>query len=199
MTKQVLFGTTNPAKVDHLREVLEPLPIEVLSPQDLGIAVDVREDGRSPEENAALKARGYFALVHIPTLATDAGLYIERLPAEKQPGLFVRRIQGTDRHVTDEEVRDYYARELDRVGGESAGIWQVAAVLVVSADKVFSQCASLQIRLTARASPVRIPGAPLSSLTTDPATGRYYSEMSYTERPGFEWLREFVQQHLAEL
>jgi len=31
------------------------LPIEILSPGDLGIATDVEEDGKTPEENAEIK------------------------------------------------------------------------------------------------------------------------------------------------
>jgi XTP/dITP diphosphohydrolase len=195
----VLFGTTNQAKVDHLRELLESLPIEILSARDLGIEIDVREDGRSPEENAAIKARAYFARSSIPTLATDAGLYIEGLPDEKQPGMFIRRIHGSDQRVTDDEALEYYVTELDRVGGESTGIWRIAIVLVISPDKAFSQSASLETQLTSRGSDVRIPGAPLSSLTFDPTTRRYYSEMSYKERPGFQWMLEFMQRHLDEL
>lgn len=108
--KQVLFGTTNQAKVDHLRELFEPLPIEILSARDLGIDIDVREDGRSPEE-------------------------IEGLPDEKQPGMFIRRIHGSDQKVTDDEAIEYYVTELDRVGGESTGIWRIAIVLVISQTK----------------------------------------------------------------
>ncbi|MBU0492355.1 MAG: hypothetical protein KKA73_29240 [Chloroflexi bacterium] len=181
MKKRVLLGTTNPAKAGHVRALLEPLPIEMLSARDLGIDIVVREDGCTLEENAVIKARAYFARSHIPTLATDAGLYIERLPAEKQPGMFVRRIHGGDHRVSDEEVLAYYAHELGQVGGESAGVWQLAIALVVSPDKTFSQSGSRRTVFTSRPSDTRIPGAPLSSLTLDPATRRYYSEIAYRE------------------
>jgi hypothetical protein len=36
-------------------------------------------------------------------------------------------------------------------------------------------------------------------LTVEPVTGRYYSEMAFKERPGFEWIPEFVKRHLVEL
>jgi len=73
MRKQILLGTTNQAKLDIVRTAVEFLPIEVLTLDDLGIDVDVREDGRSTEENAEKKARAYFAEAHIATLATDGG------------------------------------------------------------------------------------------------------------------------------
>ena len=53
-----------------------------------------------------------------------------KFPEEKQPGVLVRRIYGIDRDATDEEVLDYYARELDKVGGESSGIWRGSIVVV---------------------------------------------------------------------
>lgn len=113
--------------------------------------------------------------------------------------MLIRRIHGSDQKVTDDEALEYYVTELDRLGGKSTGIWRIAIVLVISPDKVFSQSASLETWLTSRASDVRIPGAPLSSLTFDPTTRRYYSEMSYKERPGFQWMLEFMQRHLDEL
>jgi hypothetical protein len=43
------------------------------------------------------------------------------------------------------------------------------------------------------------PGAPLDALTVDPATGRYFSEMPWQERPDARWVFEFVSRHLDEL
>jgi 8-oxo-dGTP diphosphatase len=199
MKKQLLLGTTNQAKIKHIQELFEFVPIQILSLKDLNIDVNVREDGKSPEENAEKKAKAYFAQSCIPTLAIDAGLHIGKFPDEKQPGIFVRRIYGADRDVTDEQVLDYYARELDQVGGESPGTWKVSVVLVTATGKVFSRSAPVEITLTSKRSNVLIPGAPISSLSVDPATGRYYSEMTFRERPGFEWVVEFMEQHLGEL
>lgn len=199
MKKQVLLGTTNQAKVNIIREDLESLPIELLSLKDLNINVDVKEDGQSPEENAEKKAKAYFAASDIPTLAINAGLYIEKFSEEKQPRIFVRRIEGTDREVTDEQVLDYYIKELEKVGGESKGFFWVVFVLVVSNEKVFSQSYSLDLTLSSRRSDVLIPGAPLSSLSIDPVTGRYFSEMPYNKRPDSKWIFEFMKQHLETL
>ena len=199
MKKQIFFGTINQAKLDYFRELFQPLPVEILSPRDLNISLDVKEDGKSPKENAEKKARAYFAESNIPTLAIDGGLYIAKFPDEKQPGLMVRRIYGTDRDATDQEILDYYARELTQVGGESAGIWKVSIVLMTSENQVFSQSYSLQTVFTAEAKGAVTLGAPLNSLMIDPATGKYYSEMTWKERPDSRWIFEFVGQHLDEL
>ena len=45
----------------------------------------------------------FFAAAKIPTLSGDSGLYIEGLPEEEEPGIFVRRISGGQK-LTDDEV-----------------------------------------------------------------------------------------------
>ena len=109
-----MLGTTNQAKMNIVQAALESLPIEVLSLGDLNIHIDVREDGQSTEENAEKKVRAYFAEAHVPTLAIDGGLHIEKFPEDRQPGIFVRRISGFDGDATDEDVLDYYVREWTR-------------------------------------------------------------------------------------
>jgi inosine/xanthosine triphosphate pyrophosphatase family protein len=199
MKRRILLGTANQAKINRFRAYLATLPIEILSLGDLGIARDVEEDGKTPQENAEIKARAYFAESNIPTLAVDAGLTIERFPNEKQPGVFVRRIRGTGEAVSDEEILGYYARELDRIGGETVGKWEVGIALVTLGGKTFSHTFDLQARFTATRSAALKAGEPLSSLMTDPTTGKYYSELADEERPDSRWIREFVSEHLEEL
>jgi XTP/dITP diphosphohydrolase len=199
MEKRLLLGTTNQAKVHFVRVFLKSLPVEILSLEDLAIDVDVAEDGKTPQENAEKKARAYFSASGIPTLAIDAGLHVADFPDERQPGVYVRRICGVERAVTDEEVLGRYADALEQVGGASKGVWDVSLVLVASADRVFSRGYTFEAVLTSRASDVLLPGVPLSSLMIDPAAGQYYSEMPPEKRPDAHWILEFVTQHLDEL
>ena len=194
-----MLGTTNPAKVSIVRAALAPLPVEILTPVDLDMRIGVIEDGESTEENAEKKARAYFAAARMPTLAIDGGLHIEGLTGEKQPGVFVRRIQGYERDATDAEVLDYYARELAKLGGETVGIWEGSIALVVSDERVYADTFTFQATLTPKRKGGVTPGAPLDALTIDPATGRYYSEMTWQERPDCQWVFEFVRQHIDKL
>ena len=199
MERRILLGTANQAKISRFRAYLATLPIEILSPGDLGISTEVEEDGSTPQENAEIKARAYLAESNVPALAVDAGLTIEGFPSEKQPGVFVRRIRGTGEAVPDEEILEYYARELDRIGGQTVGRWEVGIALVTPGGKTFSHTFGLQARFTSVRSIALISGEPLSSLMTDPTTGKYYSEMADEERPDSRWIREFVSTHLEEL
>jgi len=197
--KRLLLGTTNPAKVDFVRTYLASLPISVLSLRELNIDLDVVEEGGTPEENARIKAQAYFAASRLPTLAIDAGLHIEKFAEEKQPGVFVRRLRTTGQSATDEALLDYYARELEGVGGQSHGVWDVAVALVISDTQVFARTFALHVLFTFRRSAVHIPGAPLSSLMIDPASGRYFAELSTAARPDAGPIRDFVRQYLDNI
>jgi len=197
--KRILLGTTNPAKINIVRAALETLPILVLTLRDLNINLFVKEDGQSTEENAQMKARAYFAASHVPTLAIDGGLYVEKFSLDKQPETLVRRIYGENRDATDEEVLEYYQKELCAVGGESAATWRGAMALMLAPEKMVSDTFFFKAILTSRRKGRGFPGAPLDALMIDPATGRYYTEMSWQEQPHTRWIGEFVKQYFEEL
>ena len=197
MKKRLLLGTSNPEKVLILRSALASLPIEVLSLADLGIDIDVEEDGASLEDNAEKKARVYSAVSGLPVLAIDGGLRIEELPEEKQPGVFVRRIPGVEK-PTDEEVLIYYERELGGVGGEGIAVWSGAMTLAISSERVFTRRFSFKAIMRSERKGRPMPGAPLNCLMIDPVSRKHYSEMAHEDRPDFEGYREFVEQHLSE-
>jgi inosine/xanthosine triphosphate pyrophosphatase family protein len=197
--KRILLGTTNPAKINIVRTALKTLPIMVLTLGDLNINYSVKEDGQTSEENAQLKARSYYDASHMPTLAIDGGLYIEKFSVDKQPETLVRRIYGENRDATDEEVLEYYQKELEAVGGESAATWRGAMALMLVPEKMYTDTFFFKATLTSRRKGRGFPGAPLDALMIDPTTGRYYSEMSWQERPHTRWIGEFVKRYISEL
>jgi len=197
--RQILFGTTNKAKIDLIRAYLNVLPVDVLSPKDLRIDIDVDENGLTPEENAQKKARMYFALARIPTFAIDAGLRIEKFPEEDQPGVFVRRVSGQNHHFSDGEIIRHYQRGLEKVGGTSPGTWYIAVSLMVSPEQVLTRRFILETWMTSHISKSLVPGAPLSSLMQDPITRKYYSEMSYAERPDSVLIAEIIRGYIERL
>lgn len=87
----MIFGTTNLAKYSRVRAILSSLPLEVISLQDARISIDVPENHNTPLENAIAKAKAYYQLSQLPTFSIDSGLYIDKFPVDKQPGVHVRR------------------------------------------------------------------------------------------------------------
>lgn len=84
MTKTVLLGTTNPAKIKRFEELLRGYAVRFYTLSDLHIEKEPRETGTTPWKNAELKAKfygQYFDLV----ICSDSGLYFDGLPAGGSP------------------------------------------------------------------------------------------------------------------
>lgn len=112
--KQVLFATGNVAKVKRFKDKLLAKGIELLSLKDLNLTLDVLENGTSAIENALIKARACQKMVDMPVMAMDDSLYLEGIPANLQPGLFFRRVNG--KSLTDEEMIGYYSNLVKEYG-----------------------------------------------------------------------------------
>ena len=85
---KLFYWTGNQSKLRNMRAILAGMPIELVTPADLGIQLPaVEENGATPLENAALKAAAYHAVSGLPSFSLDSGLYLEGVPAELQPVL----------------------------------------------------------------------------------------------------------------
>ena len=56
-----VLATHNPGKLKEMADILSGLGVEVVSPADVGISVDVEETGTTFAENAMLKAKAICA------------------------------------------------------------------------------------------------------------------------------------------
>lgn len=108
--KRLIFATGNADKMTEIREILRDLPIEVLSMKEVGIFVDVVEDGTTFEENARIKAQAIMQQCKEVVLADDSGLEIDYL--NKEPGIYSARYMGKD---TPYEVKNQSL--IDRLAG----------------------------------------------------------------------------------
>lgn len=54
--KQIFFSTSNQGKLNEVKKLASKYGIEIISPADLGIEIDVVEDGVTFKENAAKKS-----------------------------------------------------------------------------------------------------------------------------------------------
>jgi 8-oxo-dGTP diphosphatase len=196
---RILFGTTNRGKLEIIRAFLETLPVEVLSLADLNIQLDVPEDGATPEENAEIKARAYYSVARIPTLAIDAALHIRDFPPEKQPGVYVRRINGTTQEVSDQQMLTHYTHELDRIGGQSVAEWKIGLAFSISSARTLVDAYCFEVPILSRPSARLLPGTPLSSLMFDPRSGKYLSEIDHRQRLDAEWVEKIMQRNLGYL
>jgi len=89
---RLLVATTNPGKQAEFRRLLADLPAEVVTPDELGIDLDVEEPHHTYAENAIAKADAYARAAGIPALADDSGIEIEAL--DWGPGVRSARWRG---------------------------------------------------------------------------------------------------------
>lgn len=92
--KKIIFATGNENKMKEIRQIMEDLPVEILSLKQAGITADIVEDGTTFEENALIKAKAIAEITNEIVLADDSGLEIDAL--NKEPGIYSARYMGED-------------------------------------------------------------------------------------------------------
>lgn len=109
--KSLLLATRNKDKIKEISLALAGLPLELKSFLDFPDLPEVEETGSTLKENAFLKARAFFLVTGLPTLADDTGLEIDALGGA--PGVFSARFSGPNAT---------YAENVARVLREMKGI-----------------------------------------------------------------------------
>ena len=88
----IWVATQNAHKVQEISAILSP--INVKSFLDLENAPEVEENGNSYAENATIKAKALYDIVHEPVFADDSGLEVDAL--DGKPGIHSARFSGPD-------------------------------------------------------------------------------------------------------
>lgn len=76
---KLLIATQNPGKAREFRLLLASLEAYLCFPFELGLEVEVAEDGDTYNDNARLKALAYMRASGLLTLADDSGLEVDAL------------------------------------------------------------------------------------------------------------------------
>ncbi len=84
--KEIIVGTTNPAKIEQIRDALQPLEIIINGISKDAILPDVEEDGKTPQQNAQKKALAYAKVLGKNVLSMDNALYLDGLRPEETAG-----------------------------------------------------------------------------------------------------------------
>ena len=86
---KLLIATNNRGKLKEIRAILNDLDVKLLSPADLGLELEVEEDGQTYTENASKKALAFSQASGLTSLADDSGLEVDALNGA--PGLHSAR------------------------------------------------------------------------------------------------------------
>ena len=106
---RLLIATNNKGKVLELRALLQDLRAELVTPADVGLRLQVTEDGITYAENARAKALAFAEASGLISLADDSGLEVQVL--DGAPGLHSARYLAKP-GATDAERRSFLLRNL---------------------------------------------------------------------------------------
>ena len=106
---KVLIATSNQGKVAEFTSLLRNTGVELVTPAQIGLSIEVIEDGKNYHENAGKKAIEYSAASGLFCIADDSGLEVDAL--DGAPGLFSARFSPKP-GASDMDRREYLIQKL---------------------------------------------------------------------------------------
>jgi XTP/dITP diphosphohydrolase len=196
---KILLATGNPAKQEALRGLLAGLPLELITPRDLGLDSVPDEAGETHEDIARSKARDWSRAADMLVIASDGGLVIPALGSDWE-SRFTHRFAGA---LATDEDRMRLLLELMRPyrGRDREASW-MEAVAVADRGRVLAsweRAGSTGVILEEPGDSPRVPGFWVFSLWYFPRLGKTYNQLSELEKEslGDHWtgLRALVQEY----
>lgn len=130
-----VLASNNAHKLVEIREILQPLGIEILSQREAGIAVDPEETGTTFRENALIKARAACQASGLPALADDSGLVVDALKGA--PGVYSARYGGPG--LTDAQRYEHLLAAMKGVENRQAAFVSCIACVFPNGDELTAQ------------------------------------------------------------
>lgn len=127
---RLLIGTGNRGKFREIETILNDIPFEVVSLQDVKQVPEPNEDGATYLEIAKIKALYYAASSGLLTMADDSGLEVRALKGA--PGLRSARYAGPN--ASDQDRRSLLLSRLDSTAEADRAARFVCAVALASPD-----------------------------------------------------------------
>lgn len=179
IVNKLLIATSNPGKLNEIKQFLADLSLELVGLADIGVTQLPNETGSNFKANAILKARYYAQKSGLPTLADDGGLEIDALAGE--PGVKSHRWIHQDRDAQDEELIAYTIKRMKGFPLAQRGA-QLRAVLalVLSDQRVYTAQAKIRGVIPLKPSATRTGGFPYRALLYLPNLGKFYNQDELT-------------------
>lgn len=128
--EKLVVATKNKGKITEIKKVLQDMPFEVLSMGDIGITVDVVEDGKTFEENSLKKAVEICEICRTIVIADDSGIEVDYL--DGAPGIYSARFGGPE--ASDADRNEKLLNMLSNVPFEKRTARYVCAIAVAFPD-----------------------------------------------------------------
>jgi len=184
---RLLVATRSPHKRDEIERILHDVPgLTLLDLDTASVHLLAEEDELEPHdtfvENAASKARYYFARSGLPTVADDSGLSVSALRGA--PGVRSKRFapEGADLEgqARDDANNAYLLERLKGIPAQERGAHYVCAAVLVTdrGEWLFEGTASGRVV----EEPSGQGGFGYDPLILDTDTGRTFAELSPEEK-----------------
>ena len=95
---KVVLASKNRHKLEEISKITEKFDMELVLQSDLGVDIDVEENGSTFEENSFIKAEAVMKATGLPALADDSGIAVDALNGA--PGIYSARY-GFDPSLDD--------------------------------------------------------------------------------------------------
>lgn len=127
--EKIIVATNNKGKLKEIKEILNEY--ELLSLEDVGVNIKVKEDEKTFKGNALKKAREVFRTTNKPCIADDSGLCIDVL--DGFPGVETARFLGDN--ATQEDRNKYIINKMKDKKERTARV--VCSIAYVDKKKEF--------------------------------------------------------------
>ena len=111
---KLLLATNNQGKIRELAFLISSDAWELTTPAREGVEIEVKETGKTFEENAAIKAIAYAKAANLVAIADDSGIEVDALNGE--PGVLSARYAGEG--ASDRERADHLLANITGVPWE---------------------------------------------------------------------------------
>lgn len=176
--KKVLFATGNESKVKRFKNGLLENDIEIITLNNIDAKVEIIENGKNAIENALIKARTYADVCDLPVFAMDDNLYIEGIPEEKQPGMYVRRVNG--KRLNDDEMIEYYSNLAHTYGknGRLTCRWVYGIAVINNGKESTYTWSKEDFYIVDKPSNKINPGYPLNTISINKKLNKYFTDIT---------------------
>ena len=89
---KIVLASKNPHKLVEINEITQKFGFELVLQSELGVDLDVEENGTTFEENSLIKAKAVMEATGLPALADDSGICVDALGGA--PGVYSARYGG---------------------------------------------------------------------------------------------------------
>ena len=180
--KKVLFATGNESKAKRFKKGLLENNIEIITINDIEKNIDIEENGKDAIENALIKARAYANVYDLPVFAMDDNLYIDDIPEDKQPGMYVRRVNG--KRLNDNEMIEYYSNLAHEYGkdGKLTCRWIYGIAVIKDGKESTYTWSKEDFYIVDKPSNKINSGYPLNTISINKKLNKYFTDMTEEDK-----------------